>query len=142
MILSTVAFLVVFAAIFILFSEELRLSLKKLYSSSKIMLVVYLFVASMLFLIFEDRIDILLAELRIYLYSILYLLGMSPTHLWHLVVGKILILSLIAFILIVAGKLLAKISIIKKLSKNIYNVFLVSAAYLWLLFCIVLVVNI
>lgn len=142
MILSTIAFLVVFTAILILFSEELRSFFNKVYSNSNVMLVIYLFVASMLFLLCEDRIEMWLAEMRIYLYGILYLLLISTKHLLSFVVGKILILSLMACTLLVAGKLLAKIPSIKKFSKNIYDLFLVGAVYIWVLFCMMLVVNI
>lgn len=142
MILSTIALLVLFASFFILFSEELRASAKRFISNSKIMLGISLFILSMILLSLEEQIDSLLIQFRVYIYGVLYSLGMFPPHLLYFAIAKIVILCLTAFIPIVIGKYLSKISLLKNLSKDIYNMFLVCSVYLWALLCLVLVVNI
>lgn len=142
MLLSTIALLVLFSSIFILFSEELRSSTKRFISNSKVMLLVSLFIASMILLTFEEQIDIFLIKLRVYIYGILYSLGMFPPHLLYFILGKIIILSFVACAMLVIGKCLSRVSVLKKISKNFDTFILIGSVYVWVLFCLVLVVNI
>lgn len=142
MILSTIALLVLFASIFILFSEELRSSAKSFINNSKIRFIGSLFIVSMIILNYEEYFDDLFEKIILYTYYILYDLGITPTHYWRYTIGKILILSLISFVPIFVGKILTSIFIVGNSSKKVNYVFLLLATYLWVFFCLALTVGI
>ena len=143
MVLSTIALLVLFASIFILFSEELRSSAKKIINNNKIRFFSIALFISMLALEYDRYVDMVALQLRTLILYILIncLHRFHNVHLWELMLGEILILSIIAFIPIFIGKNLAKISFIKKKSPNLNKIIYIAALYLWVICSMVLVVH-
>lgn len=140
MLLSTIALIVLCAAIFVMFNEELQSFAKKLYESKKVRLLAPLFIASFMVLYFEVELYKCLIAMRIFAFSVIYYFSkLVHIPLGILILEKTLFLSLIAFIPIILAKLLEKVSFFSN-----YNIVYLSKnanVFLWVIFAVLIVVS-
>lgn len=140
MILTTIALLVLFASIFIFFSEELRGFVKNVLENRKVMFIVSLFLSSMLVLYCDEQFNYLVVKIEVFAYYILYYLGLVFSRPWRIIVGKILILTLVAYIPFIISVLFNKLPLLQNKTKNLQFYCKILSAYLWVLFCVLLAV--
>lgn len=140
MLLGTIALIVLFAAIFVMFNEELQGFGKKFIESKKVRLLLPLFIASYLALLFEEELYQCLVGLRIFAFSIIYFISkFARISIGYLVIEKSLFLIMVAFLPIILAKLLDKIRFFKQ-----YNIVTISKhvnVFLWTVFALLVVVS-
>ena len=140
MLLSTIALIVLFASIFVMFNEELQSFAKKLFENKKLRLLFPLAIASLLVLYFEEELYRCLVAMRIFAYSLIYYIAkLMPFTIGNLIIEKALFLIVIAFLPIALAKLLDKISFLKR-----YNVVMICKdvnVFLWTIFALLVVVS-
>lgn len=140
MILNTVALLVLLAAIFVLFNEELQSFAKKIIKNNTCRLVFPLLFASYIIMLFEDKVTYFLISLRILLFSYIY--GLTKLIPASMSIGgaaleKIILLIFIITFILILGKLISKVKFCKQYS--IYKYAMHISAILWLILSLLMV---
>ncbi|MDF1756893.1 MAG: hypothetical protein P1U74_01150 [Legionellaceae bacterium] len=104
--LSTIAFVVIFAAVTVLFSEELQSFGMKLLKNKSLRLLVPLLFISWIVAYFEFTVTELLVSCRIFLFSLVYYLSNAIPGLdWNLILEKVIILIVISISPLLIAKL-------------------------------------
>lgn len=138
MILNTIALLVLFAAVFVLFTAELQSFARKIISNNTCRFIFPLLFMSLLVLIFEEQVTYLLILIRISLYSVIYHLAkIIPFNTGQADFEKVLLLIVISFFPLLLARLLSENNFFQKykIARYVPNV----SAILWLICGLLLV---
>lgn len=138
MILNTIALLVLFAAVFVLFTAELQSFARKIISNNTCRFIFPLLFMSLLVLIFEEQVTYLLILIRISLYSVIYHLAkIIPFNTGQADFEKVLLLVVISFFPLLLARLLSENNFFQKYKITQYVTHV--SAILWLICGLLLV---
>ena len=138
MSLTIITFIIVFAAIFVLFVGDMQSILKKLASNRVLRFIFPFLIGSFLVFYLQWHVDLVLLWLRVFSFSCLYFLTkLLPFYFDRLFLEKIIFLSFIASVPLVCRWGVLRFNFNKKSLHWLYHISL----FLWVFFLFLVIYN-